>query len=430
MKPSLRAFLSRFINWFGTPQTSPDIKRENFINVQIDAVGVGLVSSASPFLPVFLARLGATSLQISMLSSMPAIAGFLFSLPMGRYLQKQKNIVPWFSNSRLIYYAGYGLTGLIGFLVPREYLVVSILFIWGLLTIPQTITNISFSVVMNSVAGPKGRFELMSRRWSMYGMTNAVTVFMIGQILASIIFPVNFQTVFILLSFGSLISYYFSLHISIPEQSTNLPVSSDSAKSLIRDYYKLIRAYPNFKSFVFKRFVFSSGTAMTLPLLPLYFVRVIEASDASIAAINTAATATLVIGYFYWIRVSRRKSSIYILLWSTLGLSIYTMLVSFIQQEWLIALLAGISGIFQAGTSLTFFDEFMKTIPDEYGATFVSVGQSVEHLALIIAPIFASSLSVWIGIGPALFISGLLRLCGFFLFLGGKPSRMMIAGRS
>ena len=256
----------------------------------------------------------------------------------------------------------------------------------------------------------------MSRRWSLYGITNAVTVFMIGQILALIIFPINFQTVFILLSFGSLISYYFSLHISIPEQSTNLPVSSESTRSLIHDYYMLIRSYPNFGSFVFKRFVFSAGTAMTLPLLPLYFVRVIEASDVSIAVINTAATATLVIGYFYWIRVSRRKSSNFILLWSTLGLSLYPMLVSFLHQEWLIALLAGISGIFQAGTSLTFFEEFMKTVPEEYGATFVSVGQSVEHLALILAPIFASSLSLWIGVGPALFISGLVRLSGFFAF--------------
>lgn len=425
----MRDLLRRFIFWFGTPQTSPDITRENFVNVQIDAIGVGLVSSASPFLPVFLARLGATSFQISMLTSMPAVAGFLFSLPLGRYLQKQKDVVPWFSNSRLIYYMGYALTGLIGFLVPSEYLVVSILFIWGLITIPQTITNISFSVVMNSVAGPKGRFELMSRRWSLYGITNAVTVFMIGQFLALIIFPINFQTVFILLSFGSLISYYFSLHISIPEQSTDLPVSSDSVRSLIRDYYRLIRAYPNFRSFVLKRFVYSYGTAMTLPLLPLYFVRVIEATDASIAAINTAATATLVIGYFYWIRVSRRKNSNFILLWSTLALSFYPMLVSSLQQEWVIALLAGVSGIFQAGTSLTFFDEFMKTVPDEYGATFVSIGQSVEHLALIIAPIFASWLSLWIGVGPALFISGLVRFSGFLLFLGGKPASMRISGR-
>lgn len=413
--------IRRFVQWFSTPQTSPDIKKQNFVNVQIDAIGVGLSSAASPFLPVFLARLGASSFEISLLSSMPAVAGFLLSLPLGRFLQRQKNVVPWFSNSRLIYYSGYSLTGLIGFLVPREHLVLAVLIIWGLVTIPQTITNICFSVLMNSVAGPKGRFELMSRRWSIFGITNAVVVFIIGQILVLISFPINFQVVFITLSLGGLLSYVFSMNIKIPDQAIVHVPGSRSVKSFINEYTQLVRLYPNFLSFVFKRFVFNSGTAMTLPLLPLYFVRVIEASDAWIAAINTAGTATLLIGYFFWIRVSRRKNSRFILLWNAFGLSLYPLLVSIIQQEWVIAILAGITGIFQAGASLVFFDEFMKTVPEEYGATFVSLGQSVEHFALIVSPLIASSLSIWIGVAPALMISGLLRLSGFLLFFLDKP---------
>jgi hypothetical protein len=352
---------------------------------------------------------------------MPAVAGFLFSLPLGRFLQRQKNVVPWFSNSRLIYYSGYSLTGLIGFLVPRENLVLAVLIIWGLVTIPQTITNICFSVLMNSVAGPKGRFELMSRRWSIFGITNAVVVFIIGQILVLISFPINYQVVFITLSLGGLLSYFFSMNNKIPDQPSVHVPGSRSAKSFINEYIQLVRLYPNFLSFVFKRFVFNSGTAMTLPLMPLYFVRVIEASDAWIAAINTAGTATLLIGYFFWIRVSRRKNSRFILLWNAFGLSLYPLLVSNIQQEWVIAILAGITGIFQAGISLVFFDEFMKTVPEEYGATFVSLGQSVEHFALIISPLIASSLSIWIGVAPALMISGLLRFSGFLLFFLDKP---------
>jgi MFS family permease len=416
----LRKLFQRFVYWFSTPQTSPDIKKQNFVNVQIDAIGVGLSGAASPFLPVFLARLGASSFEVSLLSSMPAVAGFLFSLPLGRYLQRKSKIIPWFSNSRLVYYAGYGLTGLIGFLVPREHLVFSILLIWGLLTIPQTVTNICFSLVMNSVAGPKGRFELMSRRWSLFGITNAVIVFVIGQILALILFPLNFQVVFIMLSIGSLISYYFSININIPEQKTSLPPIGKSLNSIFTNYAALIRLHPNFKTFVLKRFVYSSGTAMTLPLLPLYFVRVVQASDAWIAAFNTAATATLLFGYFFWIRKSRQKNSRFVLLWSTLGMSIYPLLVSQTQQVWLILLLAGLSGIFTAGTSLTFFDEFLKTVPEEYGATFISLGQSMEHFAMILFPIFASILSLSLGVGTALFISGLLRLVGFGLFYFDK----------
>ena len=45
--------------------------------VQIDAVGVGTASAAAPFLPVFLTRLGATPVQVGLLTSMPGITGFI-----------------------------------------------------------------------------------------------------------------------------------------------------------------------------------------------------------------------------------------------------------------------------------------------------------------------------------------------------------------
>jgi hypothetical protein len=93
--------------------------RINFRNVQIDAIGVGLASAASPFLPVFLTHLNATSFQVGMLTSMPALTGLLLSIPLGRFLQKQSNIVKWFSIARLAVIACFALTGIITFFIPE-----------------------------------------------------------------------------------------------------------------------------------------------------------------------------------------------------------------------------------------------------------------------------------------------------------------------
>ena len=57
------------------PPPSLETRKRNFRNVQIDAVGVGLASAAGPFLPVFLARLGATNFQVGLLTTMPGVAG-------------------------------------------------------------------------------------------------------------------------------------------------------------------------------------------------------------------------------------------------------------------------------------------------------------------------------------------------------------------
>ena len=87
---------------FSNPAELDPVQSRNFTNVQIDAIGVGLANAASPFLPVFLTRLGATSYEIGLLTSMPAVTGLLLAILVGRFLQNRRNIVPWFSLARLL----------------------------------------------------------------------------------------------------------------------------------------------------------------------------------------------------------------------------------------------------------------------------------------------------------------------------------------
>ncbi len=259
----------------------------------------------------------------------------------------------------------------------------------------------------------------MTRRWSLLGLTTTITVFSIGQILDNIVFPSNYQLVFIALSIGGLISYYFSSHIVIPDQVASEQARPKSFRENFSVLNGLVRKEKAFLAFMLKRFVFMSGIYMAVPLFPIYFVREIHASDSWIAAISMAQTAVMVIGYFFWSQQSRRKGSRNVLIWTTLGLSLYPMLTALTHQTWQIAIYAGIAGIFQAGLDLVFFDELMSTIPPEYSATFVSVAQSMQFFSAIFSPIIGSGLVSWIGVGPALVVAGGLRLAGFILF--AKP---------
>src|SRR4030067_2003408 len=114
-------------------KTEPiEIQKRNKRYVQIDAIGVGTASSAAPFLPVFLTRLGATPVQVGLLTSMPGVTGLILALWVGRFLQRQRNVVPWFSVSRLMVISAYALTGIVPFFVPDNILIYVILFIWAL----------------------------------------------------------------------------------------------------------------------------------------------------------------------------------------------------------------------------------------------------------------------------------------------------------
>ncbi|MBI1882285.1 MAG: MFS transporter [Chloroflexi bacterium] len=420
--------MKRF-QWSVAPAGVTSVQKQNFLNVQIDAIGIGLASAAAPFLPVFLARLGATHFQVGLLTAMPALAGFLLAIVIGSFLQSRRNIVPWFSGARLLTNLAYALTGIVPFLLPREYIVPAVLLIWATVTIPQTVVNISFSVVMNAVAGPERRYELMSRRWSILGFTTAITVAMMGQILDRLSFPFNYQVVFLALSVGGLISYHYSSHIELPDTEPTPAQPNQAWPERFKGFVKLIGGEPAFVSFTAKQFVFTAGTALATPLFPLYYVHEVQASDSWIGLINTAQTAIVLVGYYLWVRQSKQHGGRFVLLCTTFGLALHPTLVAFTRHTGWIVLYAGLAGIFQAGLNLVFFDELMKTVPPRFSATFVSLSQSSQQLATVAAPLLGTLLADQIGLGNALLLSALLRLIGFSLFAwrrkaGPIPSRV------
>lgn len=116
------------------------------------------------------------------------------------------------------------------------------------------------------------------------------------------------------------------------------------------------------------------------------------------------------------------------LLATSLGLVFYPALTATTPSvEW-VYLFAGIAGLFQAGLDLVFFDELMKTVPPEYGATFVSLAQSMQYMSTTLAPMLGTFLADYIGLGGALWLSAGLRFLGFLLFL--KPDRLKASSRA
>jgi hypothetical protein len=392
------------------------VSRGNYRNVQIDAIGIGLASAATPFLPVFLARLGADAFSVGLLTAMPAVAGLIFSLAIGRFLHGRRNIVPWYSFSRTLVISAYAATGAAPFFIPRAWLIPAVIGIWAVATIPQTVVNVAFAVVMNAVAGPGGRYELLSRRWTILGFTSAVFVLLAGVALDGIGFPVNYQAVFLALSAGGLVSFFYSSHIVLPEHRPAARARSASFAETVREYARLIRLRPDFLTFTGKRFVFYCGIALAQPILPLYYVRVVNAPDAWIGTFSMMATVVTLFGYPFWARQSRVRGSRFVLLATTLGVGLFPLLVSLTRSVETIAVLCGLAGVFQAGVDLVFFDELMKTVPEEYSAMFVSFAQLFQYLATMVAPLIGTLLAGWGGLGAALVAASAFRLAGTVLF--------------
>ncbi|HOT91847.1 MAG TPA: MFS transporter [Anaerolineae bacterium] len=414
------------LNIFSIPPGLTPTQRRNFFYTQMDALGVGLVNGAAPFLAVFLARLGGTNFQVGMLSAMPGFTGLFLGLVIGRFLQTRANIVPWYSRVRLIVFSAYTLTGVVALILPQKAAVIAVLVIWALASVPQAILSVAFTVVMNAIAGPEGRYTLMSRRWSILGFTSAVMTMVAGQILDRLTFPTNYAVVFILFSMGGLISFRYSSRMQVPP--LNAEAVNDKTplfKQLKRDV-RLVFTHRPFITVSTKRLIYILGSHLVAPLFTLYYVRIVQASDAWISAITTAQSAILLIGYSFWTHQHRKHGSRIILLSTTLALSLYPALTAITRLPWLLVLYAGAAGIFQAGMNLVFFDELMKTVPPQHSATFISVDQSAQNALAMTAPLISTSLSNLIGIPAALWIGAGVRLGAFLMFLRGKEGQQAV----
>jgi Na+/melibiose symporter-like transporter len=267
------------------------------------------------------------------------------------------------------------------------------------------------------VAGPEGRYALLSRRWAIFGITGVVGTFIVTRVIDLIDFPTNYAIMFLVLSLGGFLSFYFSRRIQIPDQAPPPLTHSDSSKERLKNYLTLLRANPAFVSFASKRFVYFSAIMLSLPVFPLYYVREVKATDSQIGTINMTMTLVMLVGYFLWPLLSRRYSGRFVLLATTFGMVFHPAFVGATTEINLVIASAAIAGLFQGGLDLVFFDELMKTVPAEYSATFVSLAQSMQYFSTILAPLLGTWLAGYIHLSGALWISAGLRLIGFLLFL-------------
>jgi hypothetical protein len=388
----------------------------NARNVMIDGMGVGLVTGVATFLSVFLIRLGASDFQVGLLTAMPAITGAILALPVGEFIQRRSNIILWYARSRLWVLSSYALTGLVPFIAGPDATITLIIWIWAIATLPQTMVNVTFTLVMSAVAGPEKRIALMSRRWSTLGITNAVSVALVGWVLNLMAFPINYQVVYIASFLGGLLSYWFSTSIVLPQGSHVVSTAKTAWYAAFSGMGALMRAQPAFGRFVVSQFVYRCGITMAIPLLPLYWVREAQASDASIGLINTVNSGVLLIAYTLWSVAARRLGQRWVLLVCGTGLACYPFLVAWTTDVWQLMVLAGFAGTFVAGADLVLFDMLIATLdPDKRGPS-VGFYHTTTYIATIVAPLVATAASDWIGIIPMLFVAAALRAAGVVLF--------------
>src|SRR5579859_3179616 len=387
----------------------------------IDAAGAGVINAVAVFLPVFLVRLGASNLQVGAVSALPAFMAVILALPMGGFLARLPRVVPWLAWARLLVWLSYPLIGLLPFLL-RQNLPVVILCLWALTTVPQVLNVVAVYIVLGGVADASRRYQLLSRRWAVAALSTAVAVVVIGQVLPWLTFPLGYQLVFFASSVATLVCFWAMSHVRLHEMDGSSR-GQPPPKSL-RQHGQVLLSNRSFLRFLAAQFVFSCGLQLTVPLLPLFWVRSLHASDSIISFINSIQLLAAVAAYFLWARAAQRHGQRWVLLACCLGLSLYPVLTAATANPWLLLPWAATAGLFGAGIDLTFGDALMSAGGPDEQPLFIGLYTTSANVAACAAPLAATLVAGWIGLGPALVGGTALRLIGFglmVLFKVGLP---------
>ena len=114
------------------------------------------------------------------------------------------------------------------------------------------------------------------------------------------------------------------------------------------------------------------------------------------------------------------------LLPSMLAAALIPAVMALLHDLPMVAALALLGGLAMAGTQLGLFNELMKRVPREHGVTFSSVDQTLQNLALVVAPSAGGLLAMTIGVRYGLAVAAMVAFVGFGLFAidwwAGRPA--------
>ncbi len=420
--------IKKTLRWILVPSVYANIDPRTYKLLMLDAAGLGIGNSAVPFLTIFIANLHASNFQVSLLSSMPAIAGFFLVLFVGGLIQQHSSFKNLASISSLFNYSAYFILGLFAFFTDDGKTLVTVtLILWALSTIPQTITLVSHQIIIRNAAGESGRFDLTTRRWALIGLVTTIGTAITGEILERSHSLLNYQFVFIVLSFGGFLCFIAIKNMRFEDIS--IIQTSNQIFQGFSFFFKEIRNHKLFMSFIGKRFVYFLGTTLANPIISLYYIREVGASPRWIGLFSTISMAFIIIGYFFWLRVSTRYRSNKILLITLAIVGVYPFLLALTINQYVIICFLMVVGFFQAGIDLVFFDEIMKVIPVQNSSIFISFNLQLQFLASALGPLLGATLANNFNLRTTLIIGSLIKLFAFLLFAFNNTKFLRIIKR-
>jgi MFS family permease len=393
--------------WRSPPGTVEDRNVRNLI-AQTAFSGV-IQGGITAFLPVMLARMGASALTVSLLNSSLALTSIAMAIPSGPIVERQRRLVGWSARYYLVVRSLYAAIALAAFL-PTSLAPAVCVLLWGATGVPAAIANNAWYGVLAGALSPRRRPVVNGARWALLGLVSAICVALFGRILDLLPFPLGYQLCFLLSALAGVAGIYYYSRLEIPDREPNPEVSARGLRQHVVAIVTPLREGGEFLHYTIGTSILRIGLHLPIGLFSLFWVNELNASDTWIGLRSTVGNVALTVGYYGWGRLAGRLGHRKTLGFAALGLSFYPALTAAAPTvEWLLPA-ALIWGLFASGIDMSLFEGLLDVCPADRRAEFVAVNTFVANLIAFTAPLIGAWLAGLLGIRPVLYVASAFHL--------------------
>jgi MFS family permease len=400
--------------WLACGEVAP---QWNYWNLYRDIAWYGVLAAvSSTFVSVYTLRLGGSNLLVGLLTSLPALINVLVQMPAARLIERQHNTRTLLLAAGFLSRLSVFLIALVPVLLQR-WQAGAVVWITALGTIPGAISNLAFTAMMADVVAPQDRAHVVSVRNVLFSAMTTLSVIAAGKALDILPFPFSYQLIFTLAFATSLVSLYYVGRIAIPDHA---PVPQPAASDQRTDWRRLLHivlAQRDYARFTLASFMFHWGLYFPIPLYAIYRVRTLHISEGWIGALAMIESGVTILTWYIWGKVAESRGSRYVLLLGVMGVCFYPFGTALSRSAWPLVFVSALAGIAGPAFNLGIFNGLLEVAPDERRPTYVAVFNVLMNLAACISPLLGTTAASWLGIRPALYIGGMLRVAGFLAYV-------------
>lgn len=396
----------------------PKQYRSNFINLYFDIAWFGVLSGTIiNFLNVYAARLGATGLQIGLLTATSAIINLFLAIPAGRWISKRHTgrAVFW---SSVLFRIGYLLFIPLPWFFNEQGQIWALIILSFIMAIPLTPLGVGFNALFAEAVPDRFRARVAGMRNITFAIAYMLSSLVAGYFLENTNFPDGYQIIFAIGTFGAAMSSFHIYHIKPLEDKTPpLPTLQPDSPPKPESALRLDIWQTPFRNVLFGLLFFHIAQYIASPIYPLYNVNVLHLNDNHLGIGTALYYLSVLMASTQLGRVVQRYGHKRVTGWGAVGVGLYPLTLAFAHNVFHFYLLSFFGGFLFALVNGAYANYMLEHIPADDRPSHLAWYTIILNFAILTSSILGPIIGDAIGLVPALILFGILRFISGFIIL-------------